>query len=1240
MNRVEVPIHIEYPADLPVAERREEISRAIADHQVIIVAGETGSGKTTQLPKICLELGRGSGARIGHTQPRRLAARTVARRIAEELGQEIGDCVGYQVRFSDRVGADTRVKLMTDGILLAELQRDRDLSQYDTLIIDEAHERSLNIDFILGYLKRLLPRRPELKVIITSATIDVESFSAHFDGAPIIEVSGRSYPIDTHYLEPEGEGGVTERIVDAVETILARDYGAPGDTLVFLSGEREIRELALALRRRQFKGVEILPLYARLSQGEQNRVFDTRSRRGIRLVLATNVAETSLTVPGIRFVIDAGYARISRYSYRTKLQRLPVEAISQASANQRQGRCGRVGNGICLRLYSEEDFQARPEFTEPEIQRTSLASVVLQMLRLGLGDVAAFPFINPPDQRLVRDAYKLLEELAAVDQRGALTSIGRRMADLPVDPRFARMLIAASELGCLSEILVIASGLSIQDPRERPADKQQAADEKHRRFWHERSDFLAWTALWEYYEEQRQELSQSRLRKLCQREYLSFLRMREWRDIHFQLTLACRQAGLRSNRKPADYEAVHRALLCGLLSNMAQWHEAHEYRGSRNRKLQIFPGSSQFKPKPRWLMAAEIVETSKVYARCVAAVDPEWALTINPALLKHHYYEPHWQARSGRVMAFERVSLYGLVLVDKQRLHYGPVEPAQAREILIRTGLVEGRMRQGPAFLRHNLKQVAALEELESKFRRRDLVVDEQAMFEFYDERLPHNITTTSRLKAWLKKSPAAAEALRMQREHLLLRQLDESEGEQFPDLLQWEDLQLKLSYHFDPGHIADGVSVTVPVGLLNRVPRYRFEWLVPGLLREKCIALVKALPKAQRKHLVPVPDMVDRALADMPVVDRPLTDILGERLRAVSDVRLSAESWQGCVLDDYYRMNFRIVDADGELLRQGRDLPALVEASRQETRDSLQAEPAEGPAVTGLTNWSIGPLPQRRRTRQAGVDIESYPALVDRGESVDVEVFDYAREAAVEHRRGLVRLYRLQCAEQARYLRKQLLRGNDASLVLAAAGMDKEALLEDLVNASFARAFLSEGELPRDAAEFKGRLEQGRGQLVSCGNDYEAVLLNSLEPLGAVRRRLPDIGGDAWALSRTDIEHQLDNLYQPDFLYQTPWEWISHYPRYMKALDTRLQRLSGQQHKDLQHTETLASLQQPLQEYLNQNPGGLRSNPELRQYRWLLEELRVSFFAQSLGTAMPVSAKRLQQQWDRAIAWDKENPV
>ena len=780
---------IEFPQELPIAQRREDIARAISEHQVVIVAGETGSGKTTQLPKICLQSGRGVNGLIGHTQPRRLAARTVAQRIAQELGSELGGLVGYQVRFTDRVSDDTAIKLMTDGILLAEMQRDRLLRRYDTLIIDEAHERSLNIDFLLGYLKRILPRRPDLKVIITSATIDVDSFSRHFDDAPIIEVSGRSFPVQTLYLDDtaEAEEGREQQIVALVQDIEAGQFGKRGDILVFLPGERDIRELAKALR--HVDAVDVLPLYARLSQAEQQRVFERGSQRGIRAVLATNVAETSLTVPGIRYVIDPGEARISRYSYRTKIQRLPIEAISQASANQRQGRCGRVEAGVCLRLYSEQDFQQRPEFTDPEIKRTNLAAVVLQMLSLGLGKVEAFPFINPPDPRMVRDGYKLLQELGAVTAGGALTAVGKQLARLPVDPRLGRMVLAAKEHGVLDEILVIAAALAVQDPRDRPTDKQQQADQSHARFRHPRSDFMAWLNLWRYYEEQRQALSQNQLRKLCQREFLSFMRMREWRDIHTQLTIACRQQQLKprgSLPEEENYQGIHIALLSGLLSNIAQFDEGRDYLGSRNRKLQIFPGSSLARKKPKWLVAAEIVETSRVFAREVAAIEPDWVLGINPDLLKYHYYEPRWQPRSGRVMAYERVSLYGLTVADKRSVHYGPIAPQESRELLIREALVAGRYKRPPDFLQHNLQLVGDIEALESRTRRRDLLADEQVLFDFYDERLPQKITTSAHLQSWLKRNPRAAETLLLSRDRLLARSPGADLENQFPDHLTW----------------------------------------------------------------------------------------------------------------------------------------------------------------------------------------------------------------------------------------------------------------------------------------------------------------------------------------------------------------------------------------------------------------------------------------------------------------------
>jgi ATP-dependent helicase HrpA len=1235
-----IPI-ITYPEELPVAQRREEISRAIAGNQVVIVAGETGSGKTTQLPKICLELGRGREALIGHTQPRRLAARTVARRIAEELGGETGDVVGYQVRFTDKVSDSTAVKLMTDGILLAEIQRDRLLRKYDTLIIDEAHERSLNIDFLLGYLKRILPKRPDLKLVITSATIDLQSFSRHFDDAPVIEVSGRTYPVETLYVgETPEEEGMQEQIAALVTDIDAEQFGPRGDVLVFLPGERDIRELAKRLRREQ--RLEVLPLYARLSQAEQNRVFDTSARRGTRVVLATNVAETSLTVPGIRYVIDPGQARISRYSYRTKVQRLPIEAISRASADQRKGRCGRVAAGVCIRLFSEEDYQRRPEFTDPEIRRTNLAAVVLQMLVLGLGEVLKFPFINPPDPRQVRDGYKLLEELGAVTPTGKLTDVGRRLARLPVDPRLGRMVQAGKEQGCLEEILVIASALAIQDPRERPADKQQQSDQMHARFRHPRSDFMAWLNLWRYYEEQRQALSQNRLRKLCQREFLSFLRMREWRDIHAQLTIACRQQALRPRAElpeEENYRGVHVALLSGLLGNIAQYQEGREYLGARNRKLEIFPGSSQSRKQPKWLVAAEIVETSRVWARGVGAIDPGWVIGINPALLKRHHYEPRWQSRSGRAMAWERITLYGLTVTDKRAVHYGPIAPAEARELLIREGLIAGKYRQPPPFLKHNQRLVRELEDLESRTRRRDIVADEQVLFDFYDERLPEDAYTAGRLQSWLKRNREADAALRMQRELLLARDPGAGVGDQFPDSLQWQDMSFRLSYQFDPGGATDGVTVTVPVALLNRVPRHRFGWLVPGLLREKCIQLVKGLPKEKRKRLVPAPDFVDRALEELEPDDVDLVQALSGVLSRMGGVKLASADWDPEKLDDYYRMNVRVVDADGRLLAQGRDLGALIQRFRSDTRQSISSGSAKSPARSDITRWDFGDVPREWRFRQAGVKIVAWPALVDKGDSAAIELCDYPGQARLRHRLGVLRLVQLHSAQQVKYLRKQLLRGNEFNLVLAGAGLDRNALLVDLVDAAFVQATELDARLPYSEKEFSALVESGRGRVVSCANESENVLLNALRMLAETRQLMSALETGHWQDTRDDIERQLAGLFHPSFQRDTPYEWLSQYPRYMKALRTRVERLKGQYPKDQKHTALLQALAEPLLEAEAARPGLALLCPGAMQYRWMLEELRVSLFAQNLGTRVAVSQKRLQEQWQVAAQWLDENP-
>ncbi len=1232
-----------YPPELPIAAARVEIACAIAAHQVVIIAGETGSGKTTQLPKICLEMGRGARQMIGHTQPRRLAARTVARRIAQELGSEVGGVVGYQVRFTDRVSEQTAIKLMTDGILLAEMQHDRLLRKYDTLIIDEAHERSLNIDFLLGYLKRILPQRPDLKLIVTSATIDVGSFSRHFNDAPIIEIAGRTYPVETRYFGREAgqEDGVVAQIVALVEDIEAGQFGARGDVLVFLPGERDIRELAKALR--YTTSVETLPLYARLSQADQNRVFDSARRTsGIRVVLATNVAETSVTVPGIRYVIDPGEARISRYSHRTKLQRLPIEPVSRASADQRKGRCGRIGPGVCIRLYSEDDYRNRPEFTEPEIQRTSLAAVVLQMLTLGLGNVELFPFIDAPDSRMVRDGYKLLEELGAVSSASVLTPVGKRMAQLPVDPRLARMVLAAAEQSCLPEILVITSALAVQDPRERPADKQQQADQMHARFRHPRSDFMAWLNLWRYYEEQRQVLSQNQLRKLCQREFLSFLRLREWRDIHTQLSIACRQQKLvarSSLPEEENYQGVHTALLSGLLSNIAQHTEGRDYLGSRNRKLQIFPGSAQARKSPKWLVAAEIVETSRVFARDVAAIDPAWALAINPGLLKHHYYEPRWQSRRGQVVAYERISLYGLTLADKRVVHYGPLARTESRELMIREGLVVGNFHRPPQFLQHNRRLVRELEELESRTRRRDIVVDEQALFDFYHERLPDDMVTAASLQSWLKRNPDAERSLYMTREELLARDPGPAVGEQFPDHLLWEDMRFKLSYQFEPGQVADGISVTIPVALLNRTPRYLFDWLVPGLLREKCIQLVKGLPKDKRKHLVPVPDVVDRALAQLQPDNVDLLVSLAARLAALGGIALQRDDLAQDKLDNYYRMNVRVVDAQGRLLAQGRDLDELVRRFREDTRRSISANQQASPARDNIIRWDLGDLPSEWRLRQAGADIVAYPALVDRGETAAITLCDYPGEARVQHRQGVLRLLRLGGAQQVKYLRKQLLRGNDCNLELAAAALERSTMVEDLIDASYMQAAGLDQELPYTDAGFSAVAITSKTLVIERANDIEAIVRNVVRLLADLRPKIRALEALRWSATHADVNAQLARLLAESFLRDTPAEWLAQYPRYLKALQQRVAHVSGQSAKDEKYTQLLQALAQPLLETLEQRPDVLLLSSEAASYRWMLEELRVSLFAQNLGTRQAVSEKRLREQWAAVRGWLDRNP-
>ena len=1238
-GRRRIPEGIQFPEALPIVDRRLEIAEAIANHQVVIVAGETGSGKTTQLPKICLELGRGLEARIGHTQPRRLAARNVALRIADELNSPLGELVGYQVRFTDSVSEHTAIKLMTDGILLNELQRDKELRQYDTLIIDEAHERSLNIDFILGYLSQLLPRRPDLKVIVTSATIDVERFSKHFSDAPIIEVSGRTYPVEIHYLggDDEQEEGDSEQIARLLDDIEQEVFGPRGDVLVFLPGEREIRELSRKLRGNDQR--QILPLYARLSAAEQNRVFNP-SGLGLRIILATNVAETSLTVPGIRYVIDSGTARISRYNYRSRLQRLPIEKISQASANQRKGRCGRVAAGVCFRLYSEADFLARPEFTDPEILRTNLAAVILRMLELRLGKVAAFPFIDRPEGSMVREGYKLLEELGAVTNKGKLTSLGRKMARLPIDPKLARIILEAADNNALTETLVIVSALSVQDPRERPSEKQTQSDQAHARFQHESSDFLSWVNLWRYVEEQRQTLSQNQFRKRCKQEFLSYLRLREWRDIHSQLVVASRQLGFKVRASLPDehhYEGIHRALLAGFLGQIAQQDEGRIFNAARNRKLQIFPGSRLFKKPPKWLVAAEIVETTQVFARQCATIDPAWLLKTNPYLLKRHYYEPAWQQRSGRVMATERVSLFGLVISDGKRIHYGDVAPEESRQLFIREGLVTGNYKSPPDFLKANMSQIRAVQDLESRARRQDLLVDEEALFAFYDERIPAQCVSAATLEKWLRAEPEADKHLRLARAHILTRDPGSELLEQFPSQLIWGDAEYRLTYRFEPGRDRDGVSVTVPLALLNRAPRYRFEWLVPGLLREKCIAMVKSLPKQLRKQLVPVPDVVDELLQEMTPEDLPLTEALGIALVSKRRVRVSAADWAVETLDDYYRMNIRVVDDRGRLLAEGREMAELVARFRQEGSASTTCSASDFPTRDSVDTWDFGPLPEEWHSQAAGMKVVSFPALVDHGERIGVQLLDYQAEATIAHRDGVAALAIKRSAQTTKTLRKQLLASNDAALALAGCGLSRGELVSEM--SRVALMSLHEGALPRSADEFDGFLAASKGRWVPKALELERIVLNALQPLAAARAYLQRFGATEYADSRADIDQQIAALVGRGKLLLAPWVWIEQYPRYTKGIAYRVERLSGQYAKDQKNMGFLGAATERLEEQLLGYPGLLILCQAATQYRWMLEELRISLFAQQLGTKMPVSIKRLDEQWLQVESWISANP-
>jgi ATP-dependent helicase HrpA len=1217
----------EYLLDLPVVARREDIKAAIAAHQVVIVCGETGSGKTTQLPKICLELGRGVDGLIGHTQPRRIAARSLAARIAEELHSGIGQAVGFKVRFSDHVGPDTYIKVMTDGILLAETQGDSELLAYDTIIIDEAHERSLNVDFLLGYLSRLLPRRPDLKLIITSATIDPERFSKHFDNAPIIEVSGRTYPVEVRYRplrsddEDDQDRDRGQALLAAVDELA---HEGPGDMLVFLPGEREIREAAELLRKHHPPQTEVLPLFGRLSAAQQAEVF--KAHAGRRIVLATNVAETSLTVPGIRYVIDTGLARISRYSYRTKVQRLPIEPVSQASANQRAGRCGRLGPGVCIRLYSEEDYTARPAFTEPEILRTNLASVILQMLALKLGDIEDFPFVEPPDARFIRDGFKLLHELGAVDEDDRLTDLGRQLARLPVDVRIGRMILAGRDEHCLREVLVIAAALSVPDPRERPMDKQQAADEKHKQFADEQSDFQGFVKLWDFYHAQARHLSQAKLRKLCQTNFISYVRMREWHDIHSQLHGLALEMGMRLNEVEGGYEPIHRALLAGLLGNIAFKTDAHEYTGARGISLNIFPGSVLFKKQPKWIVAAELVETARRYARTVARIEPEWVERLAEHLIKRSYSDPHWEKKRGHVVASERTTLYGLVLTPSRKIDYGRVDPIEARGVFIRQALVPGELISKAAFLEHNHRLIEAVLELEAKSRRRDVLVDEELLFRFFDERLPGQVCSGPQFERWYKQaSPAERDTLKLTRDYLMQHEAAGVTVDDFPPQIEISGLRLALEYHFEPGHVDDGVTVKVPVAALNQLNPQQFDWLVPGLLEEKLVALIKSLPKPLRRHFVPAPDFARAARQVLVMGQGGLVDQFAAQLKRMTGVEIAEDAWRPEQLPPHLSMNFHLIDANGKLLARGRDLAALKQEVGAQAVATFERLPTAQYERDDLMDWDIDELPAFVEIEQQGLTLRGYPALVADQGRVHLRLLDAPDKAHTAHRAGVLALFRLRAAKAIRYLEKNLPGIQQMCMNYAAAGKCDQ-LKADLVQRISEAALYPDDNVPRDRAGFDAAAARAEQALVDVGNQVCKSVADALAEYHAIQKRIKGSITPAWLAALNDIRDQLDHLIYGGFVLDTPAAQLKHLGRYLKAINKRLDRLQQNPAKD----RPLALQIEPHWQKCKQRLDAARKHgalsDDLQHYRWLIEEFRVSLFAQELGTAEKVSAKRLEE--------------
>jgi ATP-dependent helicase HrpA len=1240
---------VSYPEQLPVSQKKDAIAAAIRDHQVVIVAGETGSGKTTQIPKICLELGRGVRGMIGHTQPRRIAARTVAERVAEELDTPLGESVGWKVRFTDQVNPDaTFVKLMTDGILLAEIQTDRELRAYDTIIIDEAHERSLNIDFLLGYLAQLLPKRPDLKVVITSATIDPERFSRHFGDAPIVEVSGRTYPVEVRYrplLEEDSDDADRDQITAICDAVEELQTEGKGDILVFLSGEREIRDTADALVKKNYRFTEVLPLYARLSHAEQHRVFQPHTGR--RIVLATNVAETSLTVPGIKYVIDPGFARISRYSHRTKVQRLPIEAISQASANQRKGRCGRTSDGVCIRLYSEDDFLARPEFTDAEILRTNLASVILQMTAAGLGDIEKFPFIDPPDHRNIRDGVQLLQELGALDPaqkdvRKRLTDTGRKLAQLPVDPRLARMVLEADRNGCVREVMVIAAALSIQDPRERPADKQAQADQQHARFKDETSDFLAYLNLWRYVREQQRERGSSSFRRMCKQEYLNFLRIREWQDIYTQLRTVAKQMGIHLNEDDAPGDRVHVSLLAGLLSHIGMKDvkegAKNDYLGARSAKFAIFPGSALFKKPPRFVMSAELVETSRLWARVNAKIEPEWVEPLAEHLLKRTYSEPHWEKDQAAVMAYEKVTLYGVPIIAQRKVNYGRIDPEASRELFIRNALVEGDWRTHHKFFADNRRLLSEVEELEHRARRRDIVVDDETLFDFYDQKVPEHVVSGAHFDSWWKrKRHEEPEFLDFEREMLIRESAEAVTKADYPDSWRQGQLKFRVTYQFEPGADADGVTVHIPLQVLNQVTDEGFDWQIPGLREELVTELIRSLPKPIRRNYVPAPNFAKRFLDAAVPLQEPLTVTMARELKRMVGVPFTADDFDWPRVPDHLRITFRIIDERRRNLAEDKNLESLRLRLKPKARKALSQaaaatasrEGGESLERTGLTDWTIGALTRVFETRRAGQPVKAYPALVDDGDTVSVRLFDTEAEQQQAMWKGTRRLIlRNIPVNPAKFASEKLTNAQKLALSANPHG-SIQALFDDCAMAAADQLIGEFGGPAWDEESYRKLFDKVRAEIVDTTVRTVDHVQQVLAAWQAAERRLKATRSPVLLANLADVRGQLDALVRPGFVTEAGLRRLPDLMRYLIAVDRRLQQMPTNVQRDTTRMEKVHEMRDEYAWLLEQMPQGRPVPQQVLDVRWMLEELRVSYFAHALGTAYPISDKRIVKAID-----------